>query len=210
MGFLPSSLYTPAASLSAAMTAQEQQKSAAPVVAHSVLEPGHLAKAATFAAAAPAEKKIQMYSRVRRAPSGEWGCLARTNRGSTQMCARAEPQAALQCAARRKTRARRAHERVCARAPVDTPPPPPPPDSRRPTAAASRRPPARRAPQDFYVACSLGGIVACGLTHTMVTPLDVVKCNMQTDPKNYTGIAQAGAGPGWARLGWAGPTVQYT
>ena len=100
MGFLPSSLYTPAASLSAAMTAQEQQKSAAPVVAHSVLEPGHLAKAATFAAAAPAEKKIQMYSRVRRAPSGEWGCLARTNRGSTQMCARAEPQAA--CAMRRE------------------------------------------------------------------------------------------------------------
>lgn len=32
--------------------------------------------------------------------------------------------------------------------------------------------------------------MACGLTHTMVTPLDVVKCNLQTDPKNYTGIAQ--------------------
>lgn len=42
------------------------------------------------------------------------------------------------------------------------------------------------------MACSLGGIVACGLTHTAVTPLDVVKCNMQTDPKNYTGIAQVG------------------
>lgn len=44
--------------------------------------------------------------------------------------------------------------------------------------------------KDFYVACSLGGIVACGATHTAVTPLDVVKCNMQTDPKNYTGIVQ--------------------
>lgn len=44
------------------------------------------------------------------------------------------------------------------------------------------------------MACSLGGIVACGATHTAVTPLDVVKCNMQTDPKNYTGIVQARAG----------------
>ncbi|KAL4424705.1 hypothetical protein ABPG77_000048 [Micractinium sp. CCAP 211/92] len=44
--------------------------------------------------------------------------------------------------------------------------------------------------KDFYVACSLGGIVACGATHTAVTPLDVVKCNMQIDPKNYTGILQ--------------------
>lgn len=30
--------------------------------------------------------------------------------------------------------------------------------------------------------------MACGLTHTAVTPLDVVKCNMQIDPKNYPGI----------------------
>lgn len=29
------------------------------------------------------------------------------------------------------------------------------------------------------MACSLGGIIACGATHTVVTPLDVVKCNMQ-------------------------------
>lgn len=47
------------------------------------------------------------------------------------------------------------------------------------------------------MACSLGGIVACGATHTAVTPLDVVKCNMQTDPKNYTGIVQARTRAGW-------------
>ncbi len=47
------------------------------------------------------------------------------------------------------------------------------------------------------MACSLGGIVACGATHTAVTPLDVVKCNMQTDPKNYTGIVQVRALLGW-------------
>lgn len=31
----------------------------------------------------------------------------------------------------------------------------------------------------FYVACTFGGIASCGLTHLAVTPLDLVKCNMQ-------------------------------
>lgn len=44
--------------------------------------------------------------------------------------------------------------------------------------------------RDYYLACGAGGVIACGLTHTAVTPLDVVKCNMQTDPKAYTGIVQ--------------------
>ncbi|XP_077212147.1 mitochondrial phosphate carrier protein 3, mitochondrial-like [Tasmannia lanceolata] len=37
----------------------------------------------------------------------------------------------------------------------------------------------------FYAACTVGGILSCGLTHTAVTPLDVVKCNMQIDPAKY-------------------------
>jgi len=28
----------------------------------------------------------------------------------------------------------------------------------------------------------IGGALGCGLTHTFVTPLDVVKCNMQAHP----------------------------
>lgn len=36
--------------------------------------------------------------------------------------------------------------------------------------------------------CAIGGAIACGGTHTAVTPLDVVKCNMQVDPKKYGGI----------------------
>merc|ERR1712216_373211 len=40
----------------------------------------------------------------------------------------------------------------------------------------------------YYAACAVGGILSCGGTHMLVTPLDVVKCNMQTDPKKYTGI----------------------
>ena len=31
----------------------------------------------------------------------------------------------------------------------------------------------------FYAACTAGGILSCGLTHMSVTPLDLVKCNMQ-------------------------------
>jgi len=31
----------------------------------------------------------------------------------------------------------------------------------------------------FYAACTAGGILSCGLTHMTVTPLDLVKCNMQ-------------------------------
>ncbi|KAG6548907.1 hypothetical protein Mapa_009670 [Marchantia paleacea] len=42
--------------------------------------------------------------------------------------------------------------------------------------------------KEFYAACTVGGIMSCGLTHTMVTPLDVVKCNIQIDPAKYKGI----------------------
>jgi len=41
----------------------------------------------------------------------------------------------------------------------------------------------------FYAACTMGGILSCGLTHTGVTPLDLVKCNMQIDPVKYKSIS---------------------
>lgn len=41
---------------------------------------------------------------------------------------------------------------------------------------------------NYYMKCMLGGILSCGLTHTAVTPLDNVKCNMQVNPKQYTGL----------------------
>lgn len=31
----------------------------------------------------------------------------------------------------------------------------------------------------YYSACAFGGAAACGLTHAAVTPLDVIKCNIQ-------------------------------
>ena len=33
--------------------------------------------------------------------------------------------------------------------------------------------------EEFYKTCAIGGALACGLTHTFVTPLDLVKCRRQ-------------------------------
>ncbi|KAF2088267.1 putative mitochondrial phosphate carrier protein [Saccharata proteae CBS 121410] len=47
----------------------------------------------------------------------------------------------------------------------------------------------------FYAACATGGLLACGLTHTAVTPLDLVKCRRQVDSKLYKGNFEA-----WAKI----------
>eukprot|EP01116_Phalansterium_solitarium_P002205 TRINITY_DN1206_c1_g1_i1.p1 TRINITY_DN1206_c1_g1~~TRINITY_DN1206_c1_g1_i1.p1 ORF type:complete len:333 (-),score=119.89 TRINITY_DN1206_c1_g1_i1:428-1426(-) len=41
---------------------------------------------------------------------------------------------------------------------------------------------------EYYAACAVGGILSCGLTHTFVTPMDVVKCNAQVNPKDFPGF----------------------
>ncbi|KAH6625879.1 mitochondrial carrier domain-containing protein [Boeremia exigua] len=43
----------------------------------------------------------------------------------------------------------------------------------------------------YFAACTIGGIVACGPTHTMVTPLDLVKCRRQVDANLYKSNVQA-------------------
>ncbi|CDM37126.1 hypothetical protein DTO013E5_9445 [Penicillium roqueforti] len=43
----------------------------------------------------------------------------------------------------------------------------------------------------YFASCALGGVIACGPTHTAVTPLDLVKCRRQVDPKIYTSNIQA-------------------
>lgn len=43
----------------------------------------------------------------------------------------------------------------------------------------------------FYAACTLGGLLACGVTHTAVTPLDLVKCRRQVNSKLYSSNFQA-------------------
>jgi len=50
----------------------------------------------------------------------------------------------------------------------------------------------------YYAACTFGGLMACGVTHTAVTPLDLVKCRRQVDPKMYKGNFEA-----WGKIGRA-------
>jgi solute carrier family 25 phosphate transporter 3 len=74
--------------------------------------------------------------------------------------------------------------------------------------------------KEFFGLCGIGGILSCGITHTAVTPLDLVKCNTQANPKEFPGTimgfrkiysgeaSKLGFGSGFAGLvkGW-GPTA---
>ncbi|KAK4488952.1 hypothetical protein RD792_004743 [Penstemon davidsonii] len=68
----------------------------------------------------------------------------------------------------------------------------------------------------YYKACTVGGMLSCGLTHMSITPLDMVKCNMQIDPTKYKSVT-SGFGillkeqgiKGFFR-GWAPTLVGYS
>ena len=40
----------------------------------------------------------------------------------------------------------------------------------------------------YYALCGFGGVLSCGLTHTLVTPLDLVKCRLQVDKAKYKSL----------------------
>lgn len=68
----------------------------------------------------------------------------------------------------------------------------------------------------FFRLCALGGACACGLTHTFVTPLDLVKCRLQVDPRKYKSIFK-GFGISWREggasnlvKGWAPTLIGYS
>lgn len=61
----------------------------------------------------------------------------------------------------------------------------------------------------YFALCGLGGIISCGTTHTMVVPLDLVKCRLQVDSAKYKSVVNgfrvtlkeegvAGLSKGWA------------
>ena len=77
----------------------------------------------------------------------------------------------------------------------------------------------------YYAACAVGGAVACGLTHTLITPLDLVKCNKQANPALFSrsalsgltavyggALSSAGFGSGLRALfrGWGPTCVGYS
>jgi len=69
----------------------------------------------------------------------------------------------------------------------------------------------------YFAACGIGGILSCGLTHTAVTPIDLVKCNAQANPGLYTKglfgntkIYIANEGVGAMTRGWAPTLIGYS
>ncbi|OQS00805.1 Mitochondrial Carrier (MC) Family [Achlya hypogyna] len=68
----------------------------------------------------------------------------------------------------------------------------------------------------YYGKCAVAGVLACGATHTFLTPLDVVKCNLQVFPSKYTGLVQGfrlvAAEEGLVGLykGWAPTALGYS
>eukprot|EP01083_Nonionella_stella_P175315 610190_1 len=68
----------------------------------------------------------------------------------------------------------------------------------------------------YYAKCMFAGILSCGITHTGICPLDVVKCNMQVNPQKFTGlfsgmsmlIKEEGGMAIWK--GWAPTAIGYS
>jgi len=40
----------------------------------------------------------------------------------------------------------------------------------------------------YFALCGFGGVLSCGITHTAIVPLDLVKCRIQVDPAKYKSI----------------------
>ncbi|KAF1808627.1 mitochondrial carrier [Eremomyces bilateralis CBS 781.70] len=68
----------------------------------------------------------------------------------------------------------------------------------------------------YFAACTVGGIIACGPTHTAVTPLDVVKTRRQVDSSLYKSNLQGwrtiyrGEGLRGVFTGWSPTLVGYS
>ncbi|KAG8056976.1 hypothetical protein GUJ93_ZPchr0002g24029 [Zizania palustris] len=68
----------------------------------------------------------------------------------------------------------------------------------------------------YYATCGFGGAAACGLTHSAVTPLDVIKGNIQIDPAKYRstssafGVVMREQGVRGFFRGWAPTFVGYS
>ncbi|KAL9241506.1 hypothetical protein vseg_015613 [Gypsophila vaccaria] len=67
----------------------------------------------------------------------------------------------------------------------------------------------------YYRVCTFGGIISAGTTHVLVTPLDVLKVNMQVNPVKYYSIASCLStllreqGPSVLWRGWATKFIGY-
>ncbi len=69
---------------------------------------------------------------------------------------------------------------------------------------------------EYYALCAFGGALSCGLTHTAVVPLDLVKCRIQVDKAKYQNISNgfkvsiAEEGARGLAKGWAPTLIGYS
>jgi solute carrier family 25 phosphate transporter 3 len=68
----------------------------------------------------------------------------------------------------------------------------------------------------YYALCAFGGMLSCGLTHTAIVPLDLIKCRIQVNPQKYKGIVSgfrttiAEEGGRALAKGWAPTFIGYS
>jgi len=68
----------------------------------------------------------------------------------------------------------------------------------------------------YFALCGVGGVLSCGLTHTLVTPLDLVKCRLQVNKEKYKSLGNgfkltvAEQGARGLFLGWAPTAIGYS
>merc|ERR1719511_42281 len=68
----------------------------------------------------------------------------------------------------------------------------------------------------YFVLCAFGGVLSCGITHTAVTPLDLVKCRLQVNKEKYKSLGNgfkitvAEQGARGLLLGWAPTAIGYS
>merc|ERR1712062_502914 len=68
----------------------------------------------------------------------------------------------------------------------------------------------------YFALCAFGGVLSCGITHTAVTPLDLVKCRLQVNKEKYKSLGNgfkltvAEQGAKGLLLGWAPTAIGYS
>merc|ERR1719233_617258 len=92
----------------------------------------------------------------------------------------------------------------------------PAPSQRAMAAAASEEYSCEFGSNKYFALCAFGGVLSCGITHTLVTPLDLVKCRLQVDKEKYKSLGNgfkltvAEQGVRGLFLGWAPTLIGYS
>lgn len=69
---------------------------------------------------------------------------------------------------------------------------------------------------EYFALCGLGGVLSCGVTHTAMVPLDLVKCRIQTNAEKYKSIGNGfkvtvkEEGVRGLARGWAPTAIGYS